>query len=60
MEEYDYTHCCCFQCDALIDENSKPDCACDTGPVYYYNTCRYCPKNTFCDVYKNPGNYPPC
>jgi hypothetical protein len=58
LGQQDHTDCCCFQCAGMVDAASNPDCACETGPVYSRDVCKACPKASFCDVPKNPQDYP--
>jgi hypothetical protein len=51
-----YKYCCCYIC-RLNKAWKAPDCACDDRPVYIKEVCENCPKNYFCDVYKNPNKY---
>ena len=57
-----YERCCCFRCELFTEENTSPDCGCESGPCFYTLVglrvvCNGCPKTSFCDAFKNPENY---
>lgn len=57
-----YAGCCCFKCGIFTKENDSPDCACEGGPAFenfdeQKDTCKECPKKSYCDVEENPGRY---
>ncbi len=52
----DKVNCICFDC-SLHQENSSPDCACESALIYNRDECMKCEKRFFCDVTKQPHLY---